>query len=130
MLECQTCLPSGRRRGVRALLVASTIGGGGATPWAPPTPCAQAEDDARHDSQHPAEHGARKDDPDEGGVPAPDRPARLDLARVRDHERDQGDQERNETERPTVQPGAVAVSPEPFTARLESLDVRRRVPRW
>src|SRR5690348_6556558 len=91
--------------------------------WAPPAPCAQAEDDAREDSQQPAEHGTREDDPDQGSVAAAGHPAQLHLARVRRYECDQDNQERDETERQRVEESAVAVSAKPFAARLDAVGV-------
>jgi hypothetical protein len=96
-----------------------------ARPVRPPAACAQAKDDARDHSQQPAQHGAREDDPDERSMAAPGHPAQFHLARVRDHERDQDDQERHETEREGVEPGVVALSAEPFPARLGTLGVRQ-----
>src|SRR5581483_4288823 len=90
-----------------------------------PAPGTHAEDDARDDAQKPTEHGAREDDPDERGVAAAGYPAQLHLTRVRDHECDQDNDERHQTERQAVEPGAVAVSAEPFPARLDTFGVRQ-----
>src|SRR5579884_1603849 len=108
-----------------ALAGDSATGGFRAADWAPPATCAQAKDDARDDSEQPAEHGAREDDPDQGGVAAAGHPAQLHLARVRNYECDQDDEERDEAERQRVQAGAVAVPAEPFAARLDALGVLR-----
>src|SRR5581483_6834355 len=103
----------------------STIGRLRAAHRAQQPSCAQAKGDARDDSQQPAEHGAREDDPDQGSVSAAGHPAQLHLARVRNYECDQDDQERDETERKRVEASAVAVSPEPFAARLDAIGVGR-----
>src|SRR5579884_2202179 len=108
-----------------ALAGDSATGGFRAADWAPPATCAQAKDDARDDSQQPAEHGAREDDPDQGGVATAGHPTQFHLARVRDHECNQDDQQRDKTERQGVEARAVAVSTEPFPARLDRFAVRQ-----
>src|SRR5579884_4461982 len=108
-----------------ALAGDSATGGFRAADWAPPATCAQAKDDARDDSEQPAEHGAREDDPDQGGVAAAGHPAQLHLARVRDYECDQNNEERHQTERQRVEAGAVTVSAQAFAARLATFGVLR-----
>jgi len=93
-----------------------------------PAACAETEDDAGDDSQQPAEHGARDDDPDERGVAATDHPAEFHLARIGDHQSDQDDEERHETERQGVETRAVAVSPKPRSAQLDRFRLRRWLP--
>ena len=52
-------------------------------------------------------------------------PAQLHLARVRDHECDQDNQERDAAESKGVEAGAVAVSAEPFAPWLDTVAVPR-----
>jgi hypothetical protein len=51
--------------------------------------------------------------------------AQLHLARVRNYECDQDNEERDEAERQRVKAGAVAVSAESFAARLDPVGVLR-----
>src|SRR5690242_17054272 len=88
---------------------------------APRAPCPQAEDDARRDAQQPADHRAREDDPDQRRVAVADDPAQLHLPGVGDHERDQDDQKRYESERPGIEPGVMAVSAKPCSTGLDRL---------
>ena len=116
--------PADERR--RALMACSETGIPGRPP---PASRAETERDAGNDPEEPAEHCARDDDPNERGVSGADHPAELHLARVGNDEGNQYDEQCHETERQRVEPGATAVSSQPFDARLDAFCLRRCL-RW
>src|SRR5581483_2765330 len=131
-LTRQTVRPSRDDGGARPSVVPTSLAAepsgtrGGALAIGPAAPRPQAEHDARDDSEQPAENGAGEDDPNERGGAAADDPAQLHLPRVGDDERDHDDEERDERERPRVEPGAMAVPAKTHGARLDRLHRRRR----
>jgi hypothetical protein len=83
-----------------------------------PAPCAQSEDLAREDSQQPTENCSREDDPDQRSMTGADHPTQLHLPRIRDDERNQDDEQRDEANCPGVEAGTAAVSSQAIAAWL------------